>query len=143
MSILAPIPLTFVYFSYLVFKFQRSFHHFLQILVAVFLLIYHVVWLAQPCSADANLDPSWIDPHAWSTEAPELMKLNPRCTPCQACDQSAKAEYFRLVQSLFNPDEFRVSNIYGQCTLILFTNREQTLILVTHVLCFSCLFLLF
>lgn len=110
-------------------NFQRSFYfcHFFCF-VAVFLLIYHIVWLAQPCLANDFMDPSWVDPHAWTSETSDLPQPDNVClksTQCPPCEQAAKAEYFRLVQSLFNPNEFRVSTIYGPLNLAFCSQCEQ------------------
>lgn len=61
------------------------------------------------CVANEYMDPEWIDPHAWSRDDNPLAQLCPQSQPCKPCEQTAQAPYLRLVNSLFNPSEFRVS----------------------------------
>lgn len=89
---------------------QFNEHFFVFFSVFLQCIFYNIIWLAQPGSAENFLDPNWVDPHSWSVEPNELSKLCPKATPCEPCGSSSNAEYFRLVQSLFNPNEFRVSN---------------------------------
>lgn len=55
------------------------------------------------------MDPDWVDPHAWSNDENPLSKLCPKSEPCKQCENKANPEYLRLVNTLFDPDAYRVS----------------------------------
>lgn len=57
------------------------------------------------------MNPEWVDPHDWSIDRDPLHKLCPQTEACKPCENTAKGEYLRLVNSLFDPKEFRVSKI--------------------------------
>lgn len=82
-------------------------HYFFDFLFSVFVIISHFTWT---CTANDYMNPEWIDPHAWSDDGDPLTKLCPKSEPCKPCGKDIKPEYLRLVNSLFNPDEFRVSS---------------------------------
>lgn len=54
------------------------------------------------------LNPEWVDPHDWTKDKDPLQKLCPQSDLCKPCEKTFKSEYLRLVNSLFNPSEFRV-----------------------------------
>lgn len=54
------------------------------------------------------MNPEWVDPHDWTVQKDPLQKLCPKSEPCKPCEITAKSEYLRLVNSLFNSNEFRV-----------------------------------
>lgn len=61
------------------------------------------------CRNNEYLNPEWVDPHDWTIDRDPLDKLCPQTQACKPCENTAKSEYLRLVNSLFNPSEFRVS----------------------------------
>lgn len=63
---------------------------------------------AVTCRNKEYLNPDWVDPHDWSVDKDPLDNLCPQTQACKPCENSAKPEYLRLVNSLFNPKEFRV-----------------------------------
>lgn len=60
------------------------------------------------CRNKEFLNPEWIDPHDWTTAKDSIPNCEPQSTESKPCEPSVKSEYFRLVNSLFNPNEFQV-----------------------------------
>lgn len=58
------------------------------------------------------MNPEWIDPHDWTVDKDPLKQLCPQTETCKPCTNTAKSEYLRLVNSLFNPNEFRVCKLF-------------------------------
>lgn len=77
------------------------------------------------CLANEYMNPEWIDPHAWSNDKNPLSHLCPNAVPCQPCEQPAINEYFRLVNTLFDPKKFRVSNGIALFQFILCSQKKQ------------------
>lgn len=60
------------------------------------------------CRNKEFLDPEWVDPHDWTTAKDSIQNCGSQSTESKPCEHSVKSEYFRLVNSLFNPSEFQV-----------------------------------
>lgn len=77
--------------------------------IIVTVVILSCVLSISTCVENEYLNPEWIDPHAWSNDQDPLSKLCPKSEPCKTCEKDAKTEYLRLVNTLFDPSQFRVS----------------------------------
>ncbi|XP_031636671.1 uncharacterized protein LOC116349398 [Contarinia nasturtii] len=64
------------------------------------------------------LNPEWVDPHDWTKDKDPLQKLCPHSELCKPCENTVKSEYLRLVNSLFNPNEFR----FDEATQFMYRN---------------------
>lgn len=76
--------------------------------IQVVLVLFTIVFTVVRCRNREYLNPEWIDPH----DREPVHKLRPQADLCEPCDNAAKSEYLRLVNTIFNPNEFRVSVIY-------------------------------
>lgn len=62
--------------------------------------------------SDGFLDPEWIDPHDWSGNKESFREACAKIESCKPCEETARPEYLRLVNSIFNPNQFRVRILY-------------------------------
>lgn len=76
--------------------------------IAGFLVVLFVCFVVVRCRNHEYLNPEWVDPHDWSADKDSLRRLCSEAQPCKPCEKTAKNEYSRLVQSIFNPQLFRV-----------------------------------
>lgn len=79
------------------------------VLFAAFLVFLSIGCTAVRCRNNEYLNPDWVDPHDWKSDQDPLQQL---CPQTQPHEHSAKSEYLRLVNSFFNPDEFRVRSSF-------------------------------
>lgn len=73
-------------------------------------------------SHNQYMNPEWEDPHDWSADRDPLHKMCPQNSPCKPCENTVKTEYMRLVNSLFDPNEFRVRHFYNTSNFFLSLN---------------------
>ncbi|XP_055304634.1 uncharacterized protein LOC129569618 [Sitodiplosis mosellana] len=90
-------------------------------------LLLMTIATAVRCRNTEYLNPEWVDPHDWTVEKDPLNKLCPQTQTGKPCENSAKSEYLRLVNSLFNPSEFRFdeSTNYLYRTVHIHITKEQ------------------
>lgn len=81
---------------------------FIIVIISIFSVCVVVWYFSFECAADDYMNPEWVDPHSWSTDKDPLAQLCPQSEPCKPCEKDARPEYLRLVNTLFNPNEFRV-----------------------------------
>lgn len=64
------------------------------------------------CRNHEYMNPEWEDPHDWS-QGKESLQI------CPKCERTARPEYLRLVNSIFDPKHFRVCKDFKSIKLIL------------------------
>lgn len=81
--------------------------------VQVFLVFSTIGFVVVSCRDHKYLDPQWIDPHDWSKNRDPLDELCPKTEACKPCEKTARSEYLRLVNTIFDPSEFRVCKFFS------------------------------
>lgn len=69
--------------------------------ISVILVLVTIIFGVARCRNREYMNPEWIDPHDWSL-GKESLQI------CPKCERTARPEYLRLINSIFNPSQFRV-----------------------------------